>query len=464
MTTPIKHLIVIFQENRTFDHYFGTYPYAENPPREPNFHPRKGTPSVNGLSHSLKTNNQNLSQPFRLTRKQGKSDLGDPNHDYIALQKDINSGLMDAFVQNSGQTLPVPSDVMGYFDGNTVTALWNYAQHFAMSDNFHQTTIGQSTTGALNLVAGQTHGAIPNSLFNGTLPIIVDGTIINDIDPVYDKCSSVPVAEMIGVNIGHLLNHKNITWGWFQGGFRDCHASHIGPNGKPVVDYVAHHNPFQYYKSTSNPNHLPPLSPKTIGHTDQANHLYDLIDFWEAANIGNLPSVSFLKSRAFENGHPGNSSPLLEQRFIVETINKLQNLPQWQSGSLAIILTYDCPGGWYDHEMVPIINDSQIPYDSISAPGHVGTNTPLGNMQGRPAYGMRSPLLLISPRAKKNYVDSKLIDETSIIRFIEDNWNLGRLGNSSFDAIAGSIMNMFDFDRCPNTEKIILDPITGLVR
>ena len=148
--TPIKHIVVIYQENRAFDHYFGTYPHAENKKGETKFFARKHTPSVNGLSFPFVTNNQNLVQPFRLSPKQVNT--SDPAHDYTALQQACDTGLQDKYVQITGSALPVPATIMGYFDGNTVTALWNYAQYFSMSDNFHTTHIGASTVGAVNLV------------------------------------------------------------------------------------------------------------------------------------------------------------------------------------------------------------------------------------------------------------------------------------------------------------------------
>ena len=93
----------------------------------------------------------------------------------------------------------------------------------------------------------------------------------------------------------------------------------VDPATDPLrfADYVPHHNPFQYFASTANPQHLPPTSVAMVGKTDQAKHLYDLTWFWEAARAGNLPAVSFLKAPAYQNGHPGNSNPLDEQEFLV---------------------------------------------------------------------------------------------------------------------------------------------------
>lgn len=452
--TPIKHIVVIFQENRTFDHYFSTYPLAENLPGETPFKASRNTPTVNGLTEALLTQNQNLFQPFRLLPSEVNTCNND--HHYTPLQEACDMGAMDMFVQANGFICPMPQQTMGYFDGNTVTAIWNYAQAFSMSDNFRGTNISQSTVGAINLVSGQAHGVpspdIPNK--------VAEGTIINDIDPKYDDCSVGATVELTGINVGNLLNTKSVTWGWFQGGFANCGVTHLGPNG-PVIDYVPHHNPFQYYQSTSNPNHLPPSSPSMIGKTDQANHLYDISDLWTAAANGNLPSVCFIKAPQYQNGHAGNSTPLLEQEFLAATINKLQTLPEWKN--MAIIIAYDDSGGWYDHEPPILVNDSQLSmYDVLTGPGTAGFNPPLGGYQGRPGYGYRLPFLLISPWAKTNFVDNTLIDQTSVLRFIEDNWDLGRIGDFSFDSFAGSLLGMFDF-RKRNLRYLFLDPNTGAV-
>src|SRR5580704_8151546 len=143
--TPIKHLVVIFGENISFDHYFGTYPNATNPPHEPKFKPLPGTPNVNGLNDALLTAHPNLNLPQRLGPSQAVT--CDQNHGYTAEQSAFDSGLMDKFVQDttgSGCTQTTYPDsssygpngiVMDYYDGNTVTALWNYAQHFVLNDN-----------------------------------------------------------------------------------------------------------------------------------------------------------------------------------------------------------------------------------------------------------------------------------------------------------------------------------------
>jgi len=233
--TPIQHLVVIFQENISFDHYFGTYPHATNPQGEPQFHGVADTPVVNGLTNALLTFNPNLnpatgtgaSNPFRLDRSQAVTT--DQDHDYTAEQQAFDSGLMDLFPTNTGSG---SNEEMGYFDGNTVTGLWNYAQFYAMSDNSYGTTFGPSSPGVVNLVSGQTNGV--TKTLNGTSDEVNGGsdgslTLIGDADPIGDVCSSPTrdQAQMGGQNIGDLLNAAGVTWGGFMGGFN---LSIVNPN------------------------------------------------------------------------------------------------------------------------------------------------------------------------------------------------------------------------------------------
>jgi phospholipase C len=467
--TPIKHLVVIFQENVSFDHYFGTYPNAANTDGQ-RFHASPRTPSVNGLSPALLTNNPNSGNPQRLSPSQALT--CDQGHGYKQEQQAFDMGLMDKFVPFTNNESCSPPDttapnlVMDYYDGNTVTALWNYAQHFAMSDNSYGTTFGPSTVGALNLISGQTHGAVTPDIPDN----VENGTVIGDPRPLasLDDCTIASAAKtgMSGTNIGDLLNQNGITWGWFQGGFKPssvvngtavCASSHQNIGGATVTDYIPHHEPFQYYASTANPHHLPPSSVWMIGHTDQANHQYDLSDFWSAADAGNLPAVSFLKAAAYQDGHAGYSDPIDEQTFLVNTINQLERLRTWKN--TAVVIAYDDSDGWYDHQMSPIVNHSAAPSDALSGPGQCGTPTTGADLD-RCGYGPRLPLMVISPFARTNSVDHSITDQSSILKFIEDNWSTGRIGNQSFDAIAGSLENMFSFREAEN-RRLFLDPSTG---
>jgi phospholipase C len=485
--TPIQHLVVIFQENVSFDHYFGTYPNATNPAGEPKFKALPNTPAVNGLSAGLLNFNPNLnpangagaSNPFRLDRSQAVT--ADQNHDYTAEQQAFDAGLMDLFPTDTSSG---GNEVMGYFDGNTVTALWNYAQFFAMSDNSFSTTFGPSTPGVINLVSGQTNGV--TTTLNGTGDEVSGGsdgslTVIGDPDPIGDVCSNATRNQvtMGSKNIGDLLSAGGITWGSFMGGFNlsivnpngttGCSRSTANAvNGVATNDYIPHHSFFNYWTSTANPAHTRPASDAEIGNAGPANHQYDIEDFYGAAAEGNLPAVSFLKAQAYQDGHAGYSDPLDEQTFLANTINFLEALPSWSS--TAVVIMYDDSDGWYDHQMGPIMNQSTGPADALTGPNACGTaaaslpglNPANAHALGRCGYGPRQPFLVISPWARQNSVDHSVTDQTSIIRFIEDNWLSGqRIGQGSFDGIANSITQMFDFRKIRSRGVLFLNPSTG---
>jgi phospholipase C len=218
-----------------------------------------------------------------------------------------------------------------------------------------------------------------------------------------------------------------------------------------------------YYASTANQHHLPPSSVAAIGTSaDQANHNYAITDFWNAVKSGNMPSVVFLKAAKPQTGHPSDSSPLAEQTFLVNTINQLQQTPFWSQ--MAIFVSYDDSDGWYDHVMPPIVNQSNdLANDTVAGAGNCGTPQP-GAYLDRCGYGTRLPILAISVYAKQNYVDHALTDLSSITRFIEDNWSLGRLGDQSFDGLAGSLDGLFDFTDTPRAgRQLLLDPTAGTV-
>ncbi|MBB5344929.1 phospholipase C [Tunturibacter empetritectus] len=522
----IKHVVVIFGENISFDHYFGTYPNAANLPGETPFTPATaasvaaatlagtftlpatptnttnyiGTPSLLTANPNLTSANVNTalnsvgSNPFRLAPAQAATN--DQDHAYNPEQLAFDNGKMDLFPISVGVANPVALTTatngspltsttaltMGYYDGNTVTALWNYAQHYAMNDHSFGTTFGPSTPGAINLASGQTNGVV-NPL-NVASAIVADGqggfSDINDADPTGDICSSTTSNfSMSGKNIGDLLNTAGITWGFFEGGFdltvtnsngttgcgRSTGAVNI-PSHPTKADYIPHHQPFQYYASTANLNHLRPTA--AIGATDQANHQYDMHDFTDALKAGVMPAVSFLKAPGYQDAHAGYSDPLDEQTFVVNTINAIEKSTFWSS--TAIIIAYDDSDGWYDH-LNDIVNGSASAADAAICTGAAAASLPGPNsngapVQGRCGHGPRMPFMVISPWAKKNYVDNTPTDQASIPRFIEDVFlSSARIGSGSFDASAGALTGMFNFTStvAPNANVVVLDPTTGKV-
>ncbi len=345
--TPIRHVVEIFQENVSFDHYFGTYPHAANSDGQ-SFTAKPHTPAVDGLlpatasslppglrhSTNLLTSNPNSFPPQRLDSSStglpgsaGGQLTCDQDHNYSDEQQSFDNGSMDRFVQSVGTgsgktpfgTPCEPKTVMDYYDGNTVTGLWNYAQQFAMSDNSYGTTFGPSAPGAINLVSGDTggvdvsHEANAPSISTSTSPdadLTEDGkggfSLTSDAQPYWDDCSTRDAVALSGKNIGDELNAAGLSWGWFEGGFRptttyQAALAATGNAGQPTSkflpdefkaaefqkavphstnqglcdavspvgeglggtgqwgfkdDYIPHHEPFQYYASTANPHHL----------------------------------------------------------------------------------------------------------------------------------------------------------------------------------------------------------------
>ena len=459
--TPVKHLVVLFQENVSFDHYFGTYPNAANPPGEPRFVPARGTPSVNGLTESLLADNPNSANPERLDRSEALT--CDQGHGYKQEQQAFDGGLMDKFVEFTQRESCPPPDigkpglVMDYYDGNTVTGLWNYAQHFAMSDNSYDTVFGPSTPGALSLVSGQTHGFAQTSS-----AVTSNDTVIGDPQPTGDICDTrdnTASTDPNNRNIGDLLNAKGITWGWFEGGFGDCNASHANlgggteqglhpaPRAVPVLqldgESAAPAAELALDDREDRPGE-PPVRPAGVLAGREVR----------PPARGELPEGRRLPGRTRRLFGPARRAAVPGGRD--------QPAPEDDSWkSTAVVILYDDSDGWYDHQMSPIVNPSSDPAnDALFGAGLCGTTHP-GDYQDRCGYGPRQPLLVVSPFARRNYVDHSITDQSSVLRFIEDNWGTGRIGNQSFDARAGSLNGMFAFGHERRNGRLFLDPATG---
>lgn len=381
-SSPIKHVVVIYQENRSFDNYFGTYPYA------PGFHPLPNTPTVNGIPAGSYNLNENGNQvaPYLFPSDQMKT--LDVNHGYADMIKSYDNGLMDKFYMESELHKKGSGIVaMGYYDYHAIPAYWQYAQHFALADNWFQPVFGPSTPGALYLVAAQ----------SGTKdkPITGDPTPKNNFGG--DKYPGLDY-NLTYKNIGDSLTETGRSWGWYQGGYAAKDDS-----------YSSHHNPFQYFQNFEDGKYN--------------DNLKDYNDFAKDVANRNLPQVSFVKADYPQDEHPGYSTPQGED-FAVNTINAIMNSPYWKD--TAIVITYDESGGYWDHAAPPQVT-----------PGPDG-------LQGE---GPRIPALVISPYAKQNYVSHVQYDTTSILKFIEWNYHLAALNNR--DENANNMLDMFDFQH-PN--------------
>ncbi len=559
--TPIQHVVVIFQENVSYDHYFATYPQAANTDGTSWDNSATAPANDNLVSAGLISANPNSALPQRLdstpTGNNGGAPGGqltcDMDHNYSDEQTAFDGGQMNLFVQSVGTatgTAPGTTNacqasvVMDYYDGNTVTGMWNYAQHYAMSDNSYNSTFGPSAPGAINLISGDTggidttHEADSPSIATASKPnadLTPDGSggysLTSDAQPYWDDCSTRDAVALTGSNIGDQLNAAGLSWGWFQGGLRPttsyatasggaatstftpdefsgkeplpphasnqglCNAVHpigvaLGGTGQYGYkdDYIAHHEPFDYYVSTANPHHLTlntdaggndlltgPDSLSTLGtdtqtfsggygvgpQFDTPNHNYDISDFDQLVSAiahgqlpaSALPAVSFLKAPGYEDGHAAYSDPADEQQFVTREINALMQTSDWSS--TAVFINYDDSDGWYDHafatgnaspSVLTPLNPSSSVADNLFntqpkgspasgscvAPGQSGSSA-LEGQQGRCGLGPRIPMLLVSPWARSNYIDHAVSDNSSIVRFIEGNWGLGNITGSFAD-------------------------------
>ncbi|QYR19615.1 hypothetical protein KZ483_17115 [Paenibacillus sp. sptzw28] len=385
-SSPIKHLVVIYQENRSYDNYFGTYPTA------PGFKALPGTPKAEGIpdgSYNLDENGNKVA-PFLFSNQELQT--LDVDHGYDDMAKAVNGGKMDGFYLSSeNHTKGSGRIAMGYYDYQAIPAYWQYAQHFSMADHWFQPVFGPSTPGALYLVSAQS-GNAGNPIKGDPTPAF--GPLGGDI---YGKRWE----PLTYNNIGDELSKKGVSWTWYQGGYASADAS-----------YSSHHNPFQYFVNFD----------KGV----YKNNIKDYNDLQKDLDQHQLPDVTFVKGAYGDDEHPGlgNQSTPTAEDFSVQTINALMKSDYWKD--TAIIITYDESGGYWDHVAPPQIE---------SGP------------DGLQGAGPRIPAIVISPYSKQNYVSHTQYDTTSILKFIEWNWGVDAL--NSRDRSVNNITDMFDFEH-PN--------------
>lgn len=380
--TPIRHLVIIVQENHSFDNYFGTYPNAVG------FKPLAGTPVVDGLpagAYNLGPNGQRYT-PFTLSAAQ--SIIVAPPHGYFDMIKDYNDGKMSGFVTESAAYLNkyhvhgFVGGPMGHYSYSTIGPYWDYAQHYALADHWFQAVMGPTTTNVMYLIAARAGQNYHN---------------------VYYTSPPTKNFDFNFTNIGDVMSAHHVSWKWYQG---QSTTSKV-----PIMD-----NPFMFFRNYR------------LGYYQ--GHMADLTKFDIALKQGQLPAVSFLKPNG-QDEHPGTNIELGVQ-YVTNTVNQIMKSKYWDS--TAIILTYDESGGWYDHVAPP--------------------QTDL-NVDGLQGDGPRVPTLIISPYSKQNFVSHQIYDTTSILRFMEYNWNLPALNEK--DKNANNLISFFDFSKPHDTPYLIRD-------
>lgn len=430
----INHVIVIYQENWSFDGLYGKFPGA------------------NGLANAgnvvqVDKNGQpypTLPQPIDTTQKTPTADprfpanlpvapfdvsqyvpanqkTGDLVHRFYQEQYQIDGGKMDKFVAWSDSA----GLVMSYYDASNMPE-GQLARQYTIADNFFHAAFGGSFLNHIWLVcacspqwpnapASKVAQVDANGLMVKDGAVTPDGYVVNTSftvnsphpSSITDTTQLVP--NQTAPTIGDRLSDKGVSWAWYSGGWNDAIA------GNPNSLFQFHHQPFAFFANYAD------------GTPGRAQHLKDEKDFMSALTSNSLPAVSFIKPLGPDNEHPGYSTLLQGQQHVADLVNAVKNSPYWADS--AIIITYDENGGRWDHVAPPVV-DKWGP-------------------------GTRVPAIIISPFAKKGFVDHTQYDTTSILKFIETRWSLAPI--ASRDAGANDLSNAFEFQAAAPTPA----PSTG---
>jgi phospholipase C len=385
----IKHVIVIMQENRSFDNYFGTYPGAKGIPPHVCLHdPRNGgcrRPWVD--HHDSNGNNPHAEAPF---------------------QADVNGGKMNGFVALADRMLckPKPAkchpDVMGYHVRSDIPNYWKYADNFVLQDHFFEAPGSWSLPAHLYEVSGWsakcTRSGDPMSCFSTNMP------------PERLPSRLTPFAW---TDVTYLLHRHHVSWSYYL----DHGAVTVDLRNRSGVS--VHWNPLPGFTDVHKDRQLGSMRPLSV--------------FYKQAKQGTLPKVSWV-APDFRDSEHGPALVSTGQSFVTKLINAVMRGPDWKS--TAIFLTWDDWGGFYDNVVPP----------------KVGT-------QG---YGIRVPGLVISPYAKKGFIDHQVLTTDAYLKFIEDDFLGGTRLNPNTDGrrdkrpmirenakILGNLINDFDFSQTP---------------
>jgi phospholipase C len=415
----IDHIIVIYLENRSFDSLFGLFPGANGLAKAKKAsvqmdeygRPYAALPPVfDGKQRDNRFPSDLPNQPFNIADyvkpEQKHPDL---THRFYINQMQINGGRNDRFAQLSS----AGGLTMGHYDLSG-TALWNYAQEFTLADNFFQAAFGGSFLNHQWLICACTPEfkeapaelrqwkSDPKTGKAVNDPTVTDdgyavGTIQPYNPPYDDSITEARLPIQYHATIGDRLSEKGISWAWYSEGWDDVVAKR-----KTDDNFQYHHQPFVFYA-----NYAPGSQGRSEHLKDKRNLLADL--------NGNFPQVAFFKPVGSKNQHPGYSTIQDADADVKDMVEAIRNSTIWPS--TAIVITYDEYGGLWDHVAPPIID--------------------------RWGPGTRIPAIIVSPFAKKGYVDHTIYDTTSILKLIETRFDLEPISNR--DAQANDLLNAFNF-------------------
>jgi phospholipase C len=419
----IDHIVVIYQENWSFDGLYGHFPGADGLAKASaaslNQKAKDGTPLTQAPMPVIggkpdpafaSADLAALLKPYDVEPFAAAESLtGDLIHRFYTNQLQIDGGKNDKFVawsDNGGL-------VMSYYDATKLPE-GELAKKYTLFDHFFMGAFGGSFLNHQFLIAARPP-VFPNApaTMVGTPPdakgmtvadknVTPDGYVVNTSFTVNaphpasaDPTTLVP--NQTYATIGDRLSDKGLAWAWYSGGWDDALAGH------PSANFQFHHQAFAYFAKYAD------------GTRAKREHLRDENDFLQAAKEGDLPAVAFVKPLGDDNEHPGYATLARGQQHVADLIAALQASPQWKS--TLVIVTYDENGGRWDHVAPPVVD--------------------------RWGPGSRVPTLLISDWAKKGYVDHTTLDTTAILKLIETRWGLDPLTDR--DAKAGNMLSAFQF-------------------
>ncbi len=410
---PIDHIIVLFQENRTFDHYFGHFPGADGLANVRHPQTDKAGKPYEVLPPPPAHNRKGAEPRFRAPLPNAPFDLGriispdqptaDPVHRFFLMQRQYGpERKMDRWVAETN----VGGLVMGYYGREANPVQWKLAEEFVLFDRWFQAKHGSSNGNHYYLIAARTavYPNAPKEISEDTVD--KHGNIVSTIQPWYEPhLPNVPDAlrapPQTFPTIGDRLSAAGITWAWYNEGWDGGNPRVVGNAG-----YIPHHNPFTYFK-------------QIMESPTMRAHLQDLSDFRRALRDGTLPQVAFVKANGPNNAHGGYSTVAAGDRWVGEIVTAVMQSPYWNR--TAILLTYDEGGGWFDHVPPPLVD-------------YFGP-------------GSRVPALLISPYAKRGYIAHETYDHTSILKLIA--WRFGLEPLAARDRDARAPLEAFDFGQPP---------------
>ena len=430
LDTTIDHLVVIYEENHSFDNYFGLFPGADGIDNAGDAAiqvDKQGQPYATlpaPLADAPQGQTQRTADP-RFTGNLANApflfnDFITPTqrtaaiiHAFYRQQYQIDGGKMDMFAawsDGAGMT-------MGYWDLSDLP-LWRLAQQYTLADHFFHAAFGGSFLNHQWLICACTPAFpnAPDSMISRPFPddpahlqdnnLTDDGYVVNTSFSVNTPHPSnlnpqTLVPNQTAPTIGDRLSSAGVTWAWYSGGWNDAIA------GKPDPLFQFHHQPFVYYANFAD------------GTSERAAHLFDEQDLYTALQNGTLPQVTFFKPIGLDNEHPSYTTVARGQDHVMQLVNAIQSSQYWPN--TAIIITYDENGGAWDHVAPPVID--------------------------RWGPGTRVPTVIISPWARHGYIDHTEYDTTSILKLIETRWQLEPLGTR--DAAAADLSAAFDFSQPP---------------